>query len=58
MNLEKKGFQFHIRLTMYYIILLLYGLVTVSPRSVLVTIQCVLVPIGFDCGTAPIQFVL
>ena len=58
MNLEKKGFQFHIGLTMYYIILLLYDLVTVSPHSVLVTIQCVLVPIRFDCGTAAIQFVL
>ena len=32
-------------------------LVIVSLRSVLVTIQCVLVPIGFDCVTAPIQFV-
>ena len=37
--------------------LLLYDSVMVSLQCVLVTILCVLVPIEFDCVTAPIQFV-
>ena len=36
--------------------LLLYDLVTVSLRRVLVTIQCVWVPIDFDCETAIISY--
>ena len=46
--------------------LLLYDIVNItlrfshgfSTKCVLVTIRSVLVPIGFDCETAPIQFVL
>ena len=36
---------------------LLYDLVTVSLRSVLVTIQCVFVPTGLYYITAPLQFI-
>ena len=36
----------------------LYDLVTVSLLSALVTGRFVLVPLGFDCVTAPIQFTL
>ena len=37
--------------------LLLYNFVMVSLWSVLVTLQCVLVPVGSDLVTAPTQFI-